>query len=152
MKDIDDLIMEFEQSALELGDAEKAIVALRESIAMAPLNLDLYADLGQRLEKRRQKAEAERAWTTLAEALPNEAASHRRLAEYRESRGDHEAAVVQWQQVVHVRTDEPAGWLRLARAQFAAGDQEDARKTVRQILTTKWADASVHKKAEALLR
>ena len=71
-------------------DADKAIEALMDGIRMSPLSLDLYADLGKRLERRGQKAEAERAWTTLVEVLPNEAASHRRLAEYREQRKSYE--------------------------------------------------------------
>ena len=134
------------------GDAQKAIAALMDSIRMAPLNLDLYADLGARLEKQGEKEAAERAWTSLVEALPNEAASHRRLAEYRTSRNDHAAAVEQWQQVIRVRTDEPDGWLNLSASQIAAGDKDGARKTLRHIMTTKWVDTNVHGKAEALLQ
>jgi len=135
-----------------MGDAEKAIGALMDSIRMSPLNLNLYAELGTRLEKRAQKAEAERAWTTLVEVLPNEAASHRRLAQYREQRGNHAAAVAQWRQVVRVRTNESDGWLRLAGAQIAAGDKVGARETLRHVMTTKWTAGDAHRKAEALLR
>ena len=135
-----------------LKEAPKAIEALMDSIRMSPLNLDLYADLGTRVEKQGDKATAERAWTSLVEVLPNEAASHRRLAEHRESRRDYTAATEQWRQVVRVRADESDGWLRLAKAQIAAGDQPGAKKTLNDVLARKWADTSVMEQAAALLR
>ena len=103
-------------------------------------------------EKLGEKDKAERAWTTLVEVLPNEAASHRRLAQYREARSDHRAAAEQWRQVVRIRTTEPDGWLKLAAAQIAAGNKQAARQTLQEFKEMTWPDRSVYGKAEALLR
>ena len=86
------------------------------------------------------------------EVLPNEAASHRRLAQYRTEKGQHAAAIEQWKQVIRVRTDEPDGWLQLATSQLAAGEKADAKETIRKILTKTWNDGGVHGKAEQLLK
>jgi len=136
------------------GESEKAIGALREGISMAPFNLDLYADLGTRLEKGGDATEAERAWTTLVEVLPNEAASHRRLATHRTAQNKHSAAVAHWRRVVDIRTDEWAGWIELARAQIKSKNKEGAAKTLRHILATNWANGNkaAHQQAEAMLR
>ena len=120
------------------GDGRGACAALFASIALAPMNLDLYPDLGRRLKALGQANTAERAWTTLVEVKPNEAAGHRKLAEHRSGQKRFEDAVVQWQQVVRCRAEEPDGWLRLARAQIRAGNPEGARGTVDHLLETKW--------------
>ena len=86
----------------------------------------------------RTAAQAERAYTTLVELQPNEADGHRRLAQLRERQRRFPQAVVQWQQVVRIRTDEPAGWLALASAQIKAGEREAARKTLQHVLDTGW--------------
>ena len=96
---------------------------------------------------------AERAWTSLVEAQPNEAESHRLLANYRERQRRFGDAVIQWAQVVRVRTDEPDGWLALAQAQVRAGDRNAAVKTLEQVIDNKWDQrfGDVKKRALRLL-
>ncbi|MCZ6787448.1 MAG: hypothetical protein O7E54_09840 [Planctomycetota bacterium] len=118
---------------------KEACVALRGSIKAAPMNLSLYTELGKRLASLGDVHGAERAWTSLVEAQPNEAESHRLLANHREAQRRFASAVVQWRQVVRVRRDEPDGWIMLAKAQIAAGQTEEARKTLKHILATEWA-------------
>ncbi len=131
------------------GDGGGACVALFDSIALAPMNLDLYPDLGKRLKALGQVEAAERAWTTLVEVKPNEAAGHRKLAEHRNGQKRYRDAVVQWRQVVRCRAEEPDGWLGLARAQIRAGDLEEARKAVDHLLETTWEKRFGDVKAKA---
>ena len=142
-------------NAYDLADnQEGACEALYASIALSPMNLALYPDLGKRLSDLGQADEAERAWTTLAEVKPNEAEGHRQLAEHFAAKGHPADAVVQWQQVVRCRAEEPDGWFNLARAQIQAGDPAGARKTVDHLLETKWEDrfGDVKKKAAELMK
>jgi len=136
----------------DAGRPVEARAALLQSIAVAPLELDLYAELGRRLSAAGDAGGAERAWTSLAEAKPNEADGHRRLAQHREEEQRYDDAIVQWRQVVRIRTDEPVGWLSLAKAQLKAGRTEKARATLKHVLSRKW-DArfgDVHDKARKL--
>lgn len=120
------------------GDGAGASHALLTSIAMSPMNLSLYTDLGRRLERAGDKVAAERAYTTMVEVKPNEAESHRLLGQLREQQRRYPDAVVQWQQVVRIRSREPDGWLSLGHAQVKAGQLDAARKTVDHLLKTEW--------------
>jgi tetratricopeptide (TPR) repeat protein len=136
-----------------LGRPEEALDALLASLAMAPRNLDAAADLARRFADAGREDEAERALTNLVEPLPHEAAGHRRLAEARESTGDHESAEVQWQQVVRTDPLDPTGWLALARCQIELERSPQARKTLEHVLTSKWEDrfGDVKKEASGLM-
>ncbi|MHC4160897.1 MAG: VIT domain-containing protein [Planctomycetota bacterium] len=146
------------QVLLQAYDAAKkpaeARHALLQSIAVAPLNLDLYAELGRRLTAAGDADGAERAWTSLAEAQPNEADGHRKLAQHRETQNRHADAIVSWRQVVRIRTDEPEGWLSLALAQIRTGRLLEARATLEHVLATQWDErfGDVHDKARKLLK
>ena len=120
------------------GDRTGALAALRASIRMSPMSLELYSRLASRLARGGDERGAERAYTSLVEVRPNEAESHRQLAKVREGQKRFGEAVVQWRQVVRVRTDEPAGWLGLATAQIHAGDLEGAKKTLDHVETATW--------------
>ena len=134
------------------GDAAGACKALFASIRMSPMNLKLYTGLGQRLAKAGDEHGAERAFTTMVEVKPNEAESHRLLAQLRERQRRYPAAVVQWQQVIRVRSREPEGWLGLGHAQLKAGQRDGVRKTVDHLLKTSWDKrfGDVHSKARRL--
>ena len=69
----------------------------------------------------------------------NRRRAHRRLARQREEQQRFADAVTQWQHVVRIRTDEPEGWLGLAGAQDRAGDRDGARRTLQQVIKTRWA-------------
>jgi len=125
------------------------VTALFASVKLAPMNLDLYPDLGRRLGRLGDTGNAERAWTTLAEVKPNEAAGHRRLAEHRDRQKRFKEAVEQWRQVVRCRAEEPDGWLELARSQIRAGDPGAARKTLDHLMTEKWEKRFGDVKAQA---
>ncbi|MCB9870357.1 MAG: hypothetical protein H6837_10900 [Planctomycetes bacterium] len=134
------------------GDRSGAIEALFASLKVAPRNLDLYAELARRLEAQGDPTGAERALTSMVEVEPNEAEGHRRLAKVRAEQKRDAAAVVQWRQVVRVRSLEPDGWLSLASAQIDAGQLDEAAKTLQHVLSTKWEARfqDVHRKARAL--
>jgi len=134
-------------------DPAGACGVLLESIGLSPRNVKLYTELGRRYEKAKQPAEAERAWTGLVEALPNEARSHQLLAEHWQVEKRYDAALVQWRQVIRVRTKEPAGWMGLARTQIAAGKKAAAKKTLEELLGGTWEPRfrKVREQAAALL-
>ena len=127
----------------KLGRPREACAALLVAIATTPMSLDsldLSQNLGRRLRQLGDVEGAERAFTNLVEVQPEEAESHRRLARQREEQQRFADAVTQWQHVVRIRTDEPEGWLGLAGAQDRAGDRDGARRTLQQVIKTKWAE------------
>jgi DNA-binding SARP family transcriptional activator len=80
---------------------------------------------------------------------PNESDGHARLAEEREKQERFADAVVQWQQVIRIRTQEPPGWLRLARALIRASRPDEARRALQHVLDTKWEQRFGDVRAEA---
>jgi predicted Zn-dependent protease len=120
---------------------EQPVPAAEQVFAAATLarrNLDLWANLADRLEKLEQPAEAERARTTLVEVMPQETEGHSRLAEIRQKQDRWTDAAVHWQHVARLRSLEPTGLLRLAAAELHLKDQRSAAATIRQIDTTAW--------------
>ncbi len=97
-------------------DLQGAAEELLRSREASPRDIKLYEDLGNRLEKLGQAAEAERAFTSIVEVLPVEAESHQLLAELRQRQDRWADAVVQWEQVARIRSLEPTGLLGLADA------------------------------------
>lgn len=122
----------------QLQQPQQACAALLAAIATTPRNLELSLDLGRRLTDLGDAGAAERAFTNLVEVEPEEAEGHRKLAQKRQEQARFAEAVVQWQQVVRVRTDEPEGWLGLAQAQTQAGDPAGARQTLQRVIDQKW--------------
>jgi Flp pilus assembly protein TadD len=116
------------------------------------MQLDLYVELGQRLANLGDAEGSERAWTTVVEMQPNESESHTILAKHREEQGRFTDAVVQWRQVVRVRTKESPGWFGLAAAQKKAGDADGARATLEAFLRQDWLTKEERKQARDLLR
>jgi hypothetical protein len=120
---------------------EKSAPAAEQVFATAALarrDLDLWANLADRLEKLEQPAEAERARTTLVEVMPQETEGHTRLAEIRQQQDRWTDAVEHWQHVARLRSLEPTGLLRLAAAELHLKDQRSAAATIRQLDTTAW--------------
>ncbi len=118
----------------ELEQPEKAIEALFAAIVAHPLDWGQYVELGAKLKG----AQAERAWTSLAEIRPLEAGGHHRLAIYRMDQGLPAQAIPHWQRVIGVRPEEPDGWLGLASAQIKAGRRTAAKKTLDHLFTNDW--------------
>lgn len=117
-------------------------------------DVTLYVELGDRRAKLGQPDEAERAWTTPVELVPEEAEGHRALAQVRERQGRFAEAAERWRQVVRVRTDEPEGWLGLGRALLRAGEKAEAAEVARRVLGQPWDDrfGDVHRAARELLQ
>ena len=143
------LLAAFDQQA----DTKGAVAALISSIKFSPRTLSLYENLGKRYQLQGDKDGAERAWTSMVEALPDEAQSHGKLAAIREGQERFKDAVVQWQQVTRIRSLEPDGWLSLASAQIKAGDKSQARSTLDTILKKSWHSrfGNVRSKAAKIL-
>jgi len=135
-----------------MKDADGAIAALLESGRRLRSDLQVFEDLDRRLERMGRREEAERARTTLAEIAPHEADGHRRLAKIRGRRKEYDAAVVQWAQVVRIRTLEPDGWFMLASAQIDAGKNREALETLDGMIAREWNQrfGDVKKKARAM--
>ncbi|MCC7139499.1 MAG: tetratricopeptide repeat protein [Planctomycetes bacterium] len=135
------------------GDAQGALDALLASLRMAPKNLAAYPDLASRYERAQDAAGAERARTSLVEAMPAEADGHRALAQLREQQKRFDLAVERWRQVVRIRSDEPEGWLSLAAALLETGDKAGARTALDRVLAGTWDErfGDVKAKAAALL-
>ncbi len=132
-----------------VGDAKAALDALLFSLRVAPKNLPAYADVAGRFSKAGAADDAERARTSLVEAMPSDPDGYRALAEIRETNGKWPLAVVAWSGVVRTRPTEPTGWLSLAKAQLEAGDKEGARRTIDHVLETTWEARFGDVKAEA---
>jgi hypothetical protein len=127
---------------IESYDALEQPVPAAEQVyaaaALARRNLDLWANLAERLEKLEQPAEAERARTTLVEVMPQETEGHARLAEIRQEQDRWTDAAVHWQHVARLRALEPTGLLRLAAAELHLQDRQSAAATIRELETTNW--------------
>jgi len=121
-----------------LDDKEAAINQLLESIRLSRRDIALYKDLTQRYDKLERPQDAERARTSLVEALPNESEGHAALAEIRQYQDRWSDAVVHWQQVARIRSLEPTGLLKLAEAQVHEKQWDDAAHSIRKLRSRTW--------------
>ena len=121
-----------------LGDLEGVIEALHDATALSPRNLQYYHDLGERYEELENRVEAERARTSIIEALPNETEGHTMLGELRETQERWDDAILHWEQVAEIRRTEPTGLTRVGRAQLAAERWADLTDTIRRLRETKF--------------
>ena len=103
-------------------------------------DIKLYQTLGERFKNLKRDAEAERAYTSIAEMQPNESESHALLAGIRQAQGRWPEAIEQWQQVVRVRALEPTGLLKLAEAQIHEQQWDAARQTIKALLAKDWPE------------
>ncbi|MGL6075908.1 MAG: VIT domain-containing protein [Fimbriiglobus sp.] len=92
-----------------------------------------FQDLGKRYEALENKVDAERAYTSIVEALPNEAEGHAILAAVRKSQKRYAESVKHWEQVNAIRSLEPTGLLGLADVQIEMGETEGAKKTIQTL-------------------
>jgi tetratricopeptide (TPR) repeat protein len=97
-----------------------------------------YRSLGNRYSVRERPREAERAYTSIVEALPLESESHELLATIREEQNRWPEALEQWEQSVRIRALEPTGLLGLAGAQIHEKQFDAARESVRKLQSTSW--------------
>ena len=137
-----------------LRSEDDAIVALQEWSAFSRHDIELMRQLGDRLAKVGRKAEAERAWSAIVEVLPEESESHRLLAQVREGQARWPEAIVQWEQVVRIRTEEPEGYLGLANALVHGKSYFRAGQVLAKLLSKKWPShfGDVHNQARELMK
>jgi Flp pilus assembly protein TadD len=123
-----------------LGDGDGAIRQLMESIQLSRRNIQLYKDLASRYQKQGQEAQAERARTSIVEALPNESEGHAMLAQIRQQQDRWDEAIAHWEQVARIRELEPTGLLNLAEAQVHVKQWQAAGATVRRLRQRTWPE------------
>lgn len=121
-------------------DAQGAIGQLIQSLELSRRSIQLYQDLGQRYDKLQRPEDAERAYTSIVEALPNESEGHTLLAEIRQQQDRWAEAAEHWQQVARIRELEPTGLLRLAAARIQLQRWSEAEATIRQLRARPWPD------------
>ena len=120
------------------GDQEAVIRQLLESVRLSRRNIQLYKSLAERYEKLERAEDAERARTSIVEALPNESESHTLLAEIRQAQNRWVDAIQHWQQVASIRALEPTGLLKLTAAQVHEKQWDEAAETVRKLRARAW--------------
>lgn len=130
-------------------DAAGALRQLLETVRLSPRSLELFKDLGNRLEKAGRADEAERARTGLVEAMPNESEGHAMLADIRQSQDRWPEAITEWQRVAGIRSLEPTGLLNLAKAQAHEKQWAAARASAKKLLAKEWPSRFGDVSAEA---
>jgi tetratricopeptide (TPR) repeat protein len=116
-------------------------------------DLALYKELGERWQALGRAADAERAYTTLAEMSASESEGRAMLAAVRSAQKRFAEAAVEWRQVVRVRSKEPTGYLGLAESLIDAGEPLEARRLIEKVLGQGWPQhfGDVHDRARRLL-
>jgi tetratricopeptide (TPR) repeat protein len=122
----------------KIGDKEGAVRQLLEAVELSRRDMKLFVQLGTRLADLQRKADAERAFTSTVEMLPNESESHTMLAEIYEKENRYPEAIDQWERVVQIRLLEPTGLLKLAAAQIHEKQWMNAKETLRKLRSQSW--------------
>jgi tetratricopeptide (TPR) repeat protein len=92
-----------------------------------------WKELGDRLSKLNEAAQAERAYTSLIEVLPNDADSEMALAQVREGQNRWEEAIGHWKLARDYRSEDPSGLLGLAKAYLHQKQWPNAQATIDQL-------------------
>src|SRR5262249_21715995 len=79
-----------------LGQPAEATETAFRLAEVSRRDIEKWKDLGRRFAERGQVVEAERAYTSLIEMLPNEAEGHHALAQVRESENRWDEALTHW--------------------------------------------------------
>ncbi|MCA9238647.1 MAG: hypothetical protein KDA37_00530, partial [Planctomycetales bacterium] len=119
-------------------DRRGAITQLLYSIGLSPRNIDLYQDLARRFRDAGEPEQAERAVTSIVEALPSESESHAALAKVRQQQDRWDDAIEHWRRVSELRRLEPTGLLKLAAAQLHQQQWAPARETLNTLRSQQW--------------
>jgi predicted Zn-dependent protease len=121
-----------------VGDKEGAMKQLLAGAENARRNVQLWTDLGRRLNDLGRDREAERAFTSTVEMLPHESESHAALADGYGKAQRWPEAVEQWKRVAEIRRLEPTGLLKLANAQIEAKQWNAVPETLRKLRSQSW--------------
>jgi len=122
----------------QLGNKDAAVQQLLSAVELSRREIKLFESIGKRFTDMQRTADAERAYTSIVEMLPNESESHTMLAEIREKQNRWQDAIAHWERVAKIRTLEPTGLLKLAAAQIHERNWESASKTLKTLRTQSW--------------
>jgi tetratricopeptide (TPR) repeat protein len=128
------LIVTYDQK----GDKEGVIHQVLRSLQLSRRDINLYKELGNRYTQLEQPKQAERAYTSIVEMLPNDSEGHAALAEIRQGQNRWTDAIDQWQQVARIRALEPTGLLKTAEAQLHEKQWNAAADTLRHLEAKSW--------------
>jgi predicted Zn-dependent protease len=121
-----------------MQNAEGAVAQVLRALELSRRDIKRYEDLGGRFEALGKPAEAERAYTSVVEVLPNESEGHELLAQIRQRQGRWGDAINQWQEVAKIRALEPNGLLGLAAAQLHEKQFDKASETIAKLKARPW--------------
>jgi Flp pilus assembly protein TadD len=121
-----------------LGDKSGAVNQVLQLVEVSRRDIALFRNLADRYVALEKPRDAERAYTSIVEALPSESESHALLAEIRQQQNRWPEAIVQWTEVARIRALEPTGLLRLAAAQIHEKQIPAAHETLKKLDTTPW--------------
>lgn len=122
----------------KIGLKEEAAEQLLRAVELSRRDIKLYDQLGRRYAALDRPVEAERAYTSVVEVLPNESEGHALLAAVREKQNRWADAIAHWQRVAEIRALEPTGLLKLAGAQIEDKSWDAAAGTLRKLRSQSW--------------
>lgn len=122
----------------KIGDKDAAVRELLRAAELSRRDIKLFEQLGSRYTALNNPGEAERAFTSIVEMLPNESEGHAMLAEVREKQNRWSEAIAHWERVAEIRALEPTGLVKLAGAQIENGDWVGAAKTLHKLRSQSW--------------
>ena len=111
----------------------EAVARILESLDLSRRDPARYADLARRYEAAGDAANAERAYTSLAEVSRGESEGQALLASVRERQGRWAEAAEHWRQVDAARPLDPGGLPGLAAAQLHLKQYGAARESLRKL-------------------
>jgi tetratricopeptide (TPR) repeat protein len=123
-----------------IGDDREAVAQRLRSLEYSRRRIEQYEDLAQRFERLGKPDEAERAVTSIVEALPNESEGHTLIAEIRQRQDRWPEAAQHWKEVARIRELEPNGLLKLAAAQVHMQNWTAAGETLGKLQARAWPE------------
>ncbi|MDA3874116.1 MAG: hypothetical protein PF795_09155, partial [Kiritimatiellae bacterium] len=132
----------------------EAIALLLDTLIRSPHDLQNYQDLAKRYQQTEQPLKTERAYTSMVEAMPQESESHETLALVREKQSNWEEALVQWDNVIRIRSKEPTGYLGKLRTLLKLSQTDEAKRVFDDLIVTDWPKhfGNVKQQAEAIMK
>jgi|GEM_PF-5728832 len=117
---------------------DELIAQHRDWARYDPKNTEHYRRMGELLKRTGREAQAMRAYTTMIEAMPTEAASHRDMARIYSNMGRPDDATTMWKRVVKFRPEEPDGYRGLAQSYIRSRQPDLAEEVYNRMLERTW--------------